>query len=255
MGALHAGHRSLVEAARRETGFVVVSIFVNPTQFGPGEDFSRYPRTLAEDVELCRDAGADIVFNPTVEEMYPAESSTYVEHGQLSTLWEGAVRPGHFRGVTTVVLKLLNAVQPDIAWFGQKDYQQLVIIEQMARQLLLDVEIRRGPTIRDLDGLALSSRNRYLSPTEREAGLALPRALQAARTMLLAGEKDVGVIRFRMQELLSGNPLVRTDYATIVDPRTLVELRQAQQRLAIIGAIRVGSTRLIDNELVELTRW
>lgn len=250
MGALHAGHASLIAAARKDCGFVVLSVFVNPTQFGPSEDYHRYPKTLDRDLEIAAASGADVIFHPAVEVMYPATAATMIDPGPIGGIWEGAIRPGHFKGVATVVLKLFAAVEPDIAYFGQKDFQQQVIIRRVCKDLLQDVQIRTCPTIRDPDGLAMSSRNSYLNPAERDAGLGLSRAVFAAKTMVAAGERDVGVIRFKMHELLSGNPLVRVDYATLVDPITLQEVPRIQAEMVAIVAARVGNTRLIDNETI-----
>jgi len=252
MGALHAGHRSLIDAARRECGYVVVSIFVNPTQFAPHEDLARYPRPKHQDLALCREAGADLVFYPAVETMYPPGAATYVHVDGLSAIWEGAVRPTHFRGVTTVVMKLLHIVQPDAAYFGQKDYQQQVIIRQMVRDLDVPVEIRTGPTIRDADGLALSSRNAYLSPAERQSGLCLWQALQRGAAALNSGERSPTKLASLMQQHIRQTPGVELDYAVVVDPWTLRELQDPQPEMVALVAARVGSTRLIDNAIWRL---
>lgn len=255
MGALHAGHVSLMETARRECDYVVVSIFVNPTQFGPNEDFRQYPRTLEADLNLCEGAGVALVFHPTAEQMYPKSPPyrTYVEVEGLSTILEGEIRPGHFRGVTTIVLKLFEIVGADAAYFGQKDYQQQTIIRQMVRDLNLSVEIRVCPTIRQDDGLALSSRNVYLQGEERQVALALSQALELARTRLRAGERDVARVGSEMHALLTSSPLVKPDYATLADPDTLQELTAVQPRMVALVAARVGRTRLIDNAVIELS--
>lgn len=251
MGALHQGHASLVEAARKECDFVVVSIFVNPTQFGPNEDFDKYPRTLAADLEKCQTAGADLVWTPTKDMMYPAHFSTHVDVETLTETLEGATRPHHFRGVTTVVTKLLLSCLPDKAYFGAKDYQQQAIVRRMCLDLNLPVEIITCPIIRDTDGLALSSRNAYLSVEERASALSLSRALALAEERIASGETDLERIKTKMRELLSGTPLIKLDYATIADPDTLEELTTAQSRMVALIAAWSGSTRLIDNR--ELT--
>ena len=247
MGALHAGHLSLVDTAREECDFVVVTIFVNPTQFGPHEDFDKYPRTLETDLAACRRAGADLVFHPTRDVMYSAGFRTFVEVEGLSNVLEGRHRPGHFRGVTTIVLKLLSIVQPDVAYFGRKDYQQQVIIRRMCADLDLPVEIRTCPTVREPDGLALSSRNRYLSADERQSALSLSQCLLLARKRLLAGETDMEAIRQAMWSHLTATPFVHPDYAIVADSETLEELSQPQPQMVGLVAARVNSTRLIDN--------
>ena len=251
MGALHAGHVSLVQTAREECDIVVVTIFVNPLQFGPNEDFARYPRPLEDDLRRCREAGVDLVFHPKPESLYPPGFDTSVEVGQLSTHWEGAHRPGHFRGVTTIVLKLLNIVQADVAYFGLKDYQQQAIIRRMCRDLHVPTEIRSCPTVRDEDGLALSSRNQYLSPEERQSALALWKSLTLARERLSAGETDLAAVRREMRAVLEGTPGVRVDYVTIADPETLAELSRPQSQMVALVAAHVGKTRLIDNVLID----
>ncbi len=251
MGALHAGHLSLMRMARAECDVVVVTIFVNPLQFGPREDFERYPRPFEQDVEACQTLGVDLVFHPAREALYPPGFDTAVEVGGLSTAWEGRQRPGHFRGVTTVVLKLFNIAQADVAYFGQKDYQQLTIIRRMCDDLHVPTEIKACPTVRDADGLALSSRNQYLSAEEREAALALPKSLNLAQEKIRAGETNLESIRQDMRELLESTPRVEPDYATIVDPGTLEELSAPQARMIALVAAQVGQTRLIDNQLLE----
>lgn len=247
MGALHAGHVSLVEAACQDCDFVVVSIFVNPTQFGPNEDFDKYPRPLEEDLEKCQAAGADLVWTPTKAMMYPPHFSTFVEVESLTETLEGATRPHHFRGVTTVVTKLLLSCLPDRAYFGAKDYQQQAIVRRMCLDLNIPVEIITCPIIRDPDGLALSSRNAYLSADERAAGLSLSRALALAEERLAAGETDLEQIKAAMRELLTGTPLIKLDYATIVDAATLEEISVPQSRMVALIAAWSGATRLIDN--------
>ncbi|MCS7159434.1 MAG: pantoate--beta-alanine ligase, partial [Gemmatales bacterium] len=250
MGALHEGHASLIRAARRDTDFVVVSIFVNPTQFGPNEDYQRYPRTPEADWALCRQEGVDLVFNPSVEEMYPAGFCTWVEVTGLQDVLCGRSRPGHFRGVATVVLKLFNIVQPDIAYFGQKDAQQARIIRQLVRDLNVPVEIRVCPIVRAADGLALSSRNAYLAPQERHRATVLYRALQTAQKLVSQGERDALLVRQRLVELISATPGATLDYAEIVDPETLRPVTQITQPVLAALAVRIGSTRLIDNMIL-----
>jgi pantoate--beta-alanine ligase len=250
MGALHAGHASLITAARRAHECVVVSIFVNPTQFGPTEDFSRYPRTLDADLALCAAAGATLVWTPTVEEIYPPGDQTIVDVEQLSKLLEGRHRPTHFRGVTTVVLKLLLAVVPDIAYFGQKDYQQQLLIRTMVRDLFLPVQIETCATIREDDGLALSSRNRYLSPVERESARVLSQALFFVRDRIAAGERQLEPLVKDVLARLWATPLVTPDYFTIVAAHSLEPLAVPCPNMVALVAARVGTTRLIDNCLL-----
>jgi pantoate--beta-alanine ligase len=247
MGALHAGHTSLFQAARRECGLVVATIFVNPAQFGPGEDFSQYPRPREDDLRVCRQSGVDLVFAPEAATVYPPGYSTFVDVESLSRILEGQFRPGHFRGVATVVLKLLNAVRPDAAYFGRKDYQQQLLIRKMCRDLDLPVEIRTCPTVRDPDGLALSSRNRFLSADERRQALRISQALQLAGQKLAAGETDVGAVCAAMRNHLEAAPGVDVDYAVVADPDTLESLSRPQRQMIGLVAARVGGTRLIDN--------
>ena len=254
MGALHVGHVSLMERARAECGLVVTSIFVNPTQFGPNEDFNRYPRPRELDLQICRDAGAHVVFYPTVETMYPAGHRTTVDVGGLSEILEGAIRPGHFRGVSTVVTKLFNIVQADRAYFGQKDYQQQTLIRVMARELDQPTEVITCETIRDPDGLALSSRNAYLSPAERQSGLSLSRALRIAEALVAGGEQDVKRLEAAMRRELESTPGVKIDYAVIVHHESLTELTTAEPTMVALIAARVGTTRLIDNLILRLPR-
>lgn len=254
MGALHVGHVSLMERARAECGLVVTSIFVNPTQFGPNEDFNRYPRPRELDLQICRDAGANVVFYPTVETMYPAGHRTTVDVGGLSEILEGAIRPGHFRGVSTVVTKLFNIVQADRAYFGQKDYQQQTLIRVMARELDQPTEVITCETIRDPDGLALSSRNTYLSPAERQSGLSLSRALRVAEGLVAGGEQDVKRLEAAMRRELESTPGVKIDYAVIVHHESLNELTTAEPTMVALIAARVGTTRLIDNLILRLPR-
>jgi pantoate--beta-alanine ligase len=251
MGALHEGHASLLCAARQETGFVVATIFVNPTQFGPHEDFGRYPRTFDADLEVCAAAGVDLVFAPEAATIYPPDFCTYVEvHGLQDGLC-GASRPGHFRGVATVVLKLFNIVQPDRAYFGQKDAQQARIIAQLVRDLDVPVQVRICPIVREADGLALSSRNRYLDPEQRRHALVLSQALTEARSRIEAGERDAAVIRQHLVERIAATPGAVMDYAAVVDARSLQPLQRLRGEILLAVAVKFGGTRLIDN--VQLT--
>jgi len=251
MGALHAGHLSLVEAARRETSPVVVSIFVNPKQFGPNEDFAKYPRAFEADRELLEHAGADVLFAPTVEEMYPAGFRTVVNVEGLSDRLDGRSRPGHFRGVATVVLRLLEIVSPRFAYFGRKDAQQARIIRQMAGDLALDTEIVACPIVREPDGLAMSSRNAYLSPDERRAAKVLFRALSRAKEMIAAGERDASRLVDAMRRVLAAEPLAFPDYVEIVDADSLEAVTHVWKECLALLAVRIGATRLIDNMLIQ----
>lgn len=251
MGFLHDGHISLVRAARARMGAVACSIFVNPTQFAPTEDLARYPRDLERDLALLSEAGCDLVFTPDASEVYPAGFSTRVEVDGVTAPLEGAVRPGHFSGVATVVLKLFNMVQPDAAWFGQKDAQQCAVIRRMTRDLDLPVEIFVAPTVREPDGLAMSSRNVYLGPEDRAAAVVLIRALTAAEAAFDAGERDADGLRALMTSVLEGEPRGVPDYVSIADPDTLAELQTVDDRGAVASlAVRFGKTRLIDNLLL-----
>ena len=250
MGALHAGHEKLIRTARKAADIVVVSIFVNPLQFGPNEDYAKYPRALPKDLEMCEWAGVDLVFAPPLEEMYPLPQLTFVEVTRISDHLCGASRPGHFRGVATVVLKLFNIVQPDRAWFGEKDMQQFAIIRRMATDLDLPIEIIGVPTVRESDGLALSSRNQYLSSAERRAAPVLYRALHEASRVICSGGRDTKKIREAAMIILSKEPLVRVEYLEIVDPMEMQPVSEVSIPVRIAGAIRIGNTRLIDNVLV-----
>jgi pantoate--beta-alanine ligase len=250
MGYLHAGHMALVERARRENDYVVTTIFVNPTQFGPQEDLSRYPRDVNRDLAMLREAGVDLVFAPDAGEIYPEGFGTYVTVEGLSEKLEGTFRPSHFRGVATVVAKLFNIIPADRAYFGQKDAQQVLVLRRMARDLNFGHEIVVVPTVREPDGLALSSRNSYLNAEERQSALALWRALQLAEAMYLGGERRATEIRSAMRVLLDATPLVRPDYVTVSNPETLEELDRIEGRALVAVAARVGRTRLIDNILL-----
>ena len=251
MGALHAGHLSLVRAALAESQPVIASIFVNPTQFGPSEDFQKYPRTLEADSKKLEDAGVDYLFAPEASEIYPPGFRTWVNVEGLSERLEGRVRQGHFRGVTTVVLKLLDIVQPQKAFFGRKDAQQARIIRQMARDLHLDTEIVVCPIVREADGLAMSSRNAYLNPDERRAATILFRALDGARVSIARGERDALRLTAAMRDAVRTEPLAELDYAEIVDAETLEPVTRLRGACLALLAVRIGSVRLIDNMLVE----
>ncbi|HZY85377.1 MAG TPA: pantoate--beta-alanine ligase [Gemmataceae bacterium] len=250
MGALHAGHASLVRAARAADGFVVVSIFVNPTQFGPHEDLARYPRPFGQDLALCGELGVDLVFAPAPETMYPPGFRTWVEVTGLQDVLEGAARPGHFRGVATVVLKLFNLVQPDRAYFGQKDAQQARVIAQLVRDLNVPVEVRVLPTVREPDGLALSSRNKYLDPDQRRHAVVLSRALAEARERVAAGERDGDALRAGLTDYIAATPGAALDYAAVVDADTLTPVARLSGPTLLALAVRFGTTRLIDNILI-----
>src|ERR1700674_2036699 len=251
MGALHAGHLSLVRAALAESQPVIASIFVNPTQFGPSEDFRKYPRTLEADSKKLEDAGVDYLFAPEPSEIYPPGFRTWVNVEGLSERLEGRARRGHFRGVTTVVLKLLEIVQPQKAFFGRKDAQQARIIRQMSRDLHLDTEIVVCPIVREPDGLALSSRNAFLNPEERKAATILYQALLAARQELFAGTRDSQDLQRVIRKVIAGESLANLDYAEIVDAETFEPVIRVTKRSYIVLAVRVGKTRLIDNLLIE----
>jgi pantoate--beta-alanine ligase len=250
MGALHDGHRSLIRAARLACDAVAVSIFVNPLQFGPLEDFDRYPKTLAKDIRLCEEEGADAVFVPRAPDLYPPDFETAVSVQRLTRRFEGLSRPGHFGGVTTVVTKLLNIVRPEQAFFGQKDYQQTVVIERLVTDLNLETEIVVRPTVREADGLALSSRNRFLSPEARQAATVLYRALSAGRERIRAGERSVKKVEAAMTKLIWAEPLARVDYLSVAHPATLDEVRAVRGRMILLLAVWIGETRLIDNMVV-----
>lgn len=251
MGALHAGHASLIAASAAECGFTVVTIFVNPTQFSPTEDFKKYPRPLDSDLAISAAHGADLVFVPSQAEVYPPGFATYVEmHGVTETL-EGQFRPTHFRGVATVVLKLLLMAGPDVAFLGQKDYQQTLVVRKLVEDFDVPVEIRVCPTLREPDGLAMSSRNIYLSPTERKQALALSRALVKAREAVEAGERDMWLVRDALQSVLAAEKGIRVQYAVVADARTLVEPARIDRPCVALVAAFVGTTRLIDNILLE----
>lgn len=252
MGALHAGHLSLIEASTKSGAYTIVSIYVNPTQFAPSEDLSTYPRSIDADVKTCRAAGVDLIFVPDNAEMYPPEDQTRVRPGPLADKLCGPFRPGHFEGVCTVVAKLLNIVRPDAAYFGQKDAQQAVIIRRMVEDLQMNVAIVVCPLVRDADGLALSSRNARLNPEDRTKALSLYQALCDAKRRLLSGETSMGRIIAAMRAIIAAHPEIKVDYLSIVDPQTLEDVRTPRGRVMIAGAIRVGEVRLIDNIIVEM---
>jgi len=251
MGYLHKGHLSLVEAARKENDVVVVSIFVNPTQFGPNEDYSRYPRDIERDLRLLEPIGVDYVFNPSVEEMYPAMYSTYVEEVELSKYLCGASRPGHFRGVCTVVTKLFNIVKPTKAYFGQKDAQQFRVLKRMVMDLNMDVEMIEMPIVREEDGLAMSSRNVYLNPEERKEATRLYKSLLKAKELIESGERDVQKIKSEMLKILD-HPLLKVDYVEVVDEETLRPVEKIERKVIVALAVFVGKARLIDNMIFEV---
>ncbi len=252
MGALHDGHLSLVKAAREAADWVVMSVFVNPMQFRPEEDLAAYPRDIDGDSRKAESAGVDLLFHPTVEALYPAGDATRVQVGRLTDRLCGPWRPGHFEGVATVVAKLLIACEPDLAVFGRKDYQQWRVIQRMARDLCLDVEILGAPTIREPDGLAMSSRNRYLSTEERSAAQALPQALAAGERAVQEGETDPASVLATMEQALGCEPEVRKEYLEVVDALELQPLESLAGNVLLAGAIRVGKARLIDNREVRI---
>ncbi len=250
MGALHEGHRSLVQAARQRCDVVVVSIFVNPTQFGPNEDFTRYPRTLEADCRMLEAEGVDLVFAPSAERMYPAGSTTLVEVAGIGDRLDGASRPGHFRGVATVVAKLFHIVQPEFAFFGQKDAAQLAVLRQMVRDLNIPVELVACPIVREPDGLAMSSRNRYLSAEQRRQALAIWRGLETAGKMARSGEHHAEALLHAVRTVLQQEPALREDYVALVDPDTLLPVASIERGGLLAVAVHVGTTRLIDNILL-----
>ena len=250
MGYLHEGHLSLVRQARGENQIVIVSIFVNPAQFGPGEDYAVYPRNPERDLDLLKKERTDIVFMPSVEEMYPPGFNSWVHVDGITESLEGALRQGHFKGVTTVVAKLFNIVEPARAYFGQKDAQQALVIRKMVADLNMNLEVVVSPTLREKDGLAMSSRNSYLGPAERQAALILYRSLSLAQESYAKGERDAEEICRRMVLFINGEPLAKTDYVSIADRDTLEELSTIDRPALISLAVRIGKTRLIDNILL-----
>ena len=250
MGYLHEGHLALVRRAKELSDRVVVSIFVNPIQFAPGEDYQRYPRDLERDKALLEKEGVDALFSPRVEEMYPPGFQTYVEVKELSSGLCGRYRPGHFVGVATVVLKLFNIVQPDIAVFGEKDYQQLKVIQRMVQDLNLDVKIIPHPTVREEDGLAMSSRNTYLSPEERKSAIALYKALNLAEELVNQGERRVATLKVKLKEFIESFPYTKVQYIEFVHPETLKEVERVDEPTLLALAVFVGEARLIDNKII-----
>ncbi len=254
MGALHAGHRSLMQRARRTCRTVVVSLFVNPLQFGPAEDYRRYPSDPSGDLALCREEHVDVVFLPTPANLYPPDFQTTVAGNALSRRWEGEHRPAHFQGVTTIAAKLLNLVRPARTFLGQKDYQQFLVIRQMAKDLECDTGFTLCPTMRDPDGFAISSRNRYLTPSQRQRALGLYRALAAGRDAIKKGARRAHPVEKTMTRLLGTEPAVRIDYLACCEAGTLEPLARLQGTVVLLGAIRVGAIRLIDNLIVQIRR-
>jgi pantoate--beta-alanine ligase len=255
MGYLHAGHLSLVRAARQDCGVVVMSIFVNPRQFGPQEDFATYPRDLPRDLQLARDAGVEAVFTPTMEDIYPPGFQTEVTVHNLTAPLCGAARPGHFTGVTTVVAKLFNIVGPDRAYFGQKDYQQALVIRKMVQDLHMPLEVITCPIVREADGVAMSSRNVRLSPAERQAALVVPRALRLAEERLVQGERQGARLAAALREYIGAEPLARLDYVEVCDPETLQPIEKLVGTVLVALAVFIGATRLIDNTLLRVERY
>lgn len=249
MGALHDGHLSLVRQARAENDRVIVTIFVNPLQFGPGEDFERYPRNLEADLDLLRPYNVDAVFAPSPAEMYPSPSLTYVDVEGITDVLCGASRPGHFRGVATVVTKLFHLTTPHAAYFGQKDYQQVAVIRRLVRDLNFDIKIVACETVREPDGLAFSSRNRYMSPEERAAARCVPAALAAGASAIESGVTDAAAVAAAMQQVLAAEPLARADYISVADPDTLQPLHTITGPTLLALAVFIGQTRLIDNRI------
>ncbi len=250
MGCLHQGHLSLVREARRMSDYVIVSIFVNPKQFGPNEDYEKYPRNITKDAEILSQENVDYVFYPAVEEMYPENYRTYIIVEDLSDKLCGKSRPGHFKGVATIVLKLLNIIQPNFAFFGQKDAQQSIIIKRMIRDLNLDTEIIILPIVREPDGLAMSSRNLYLSSEERKAATVLFNSLQAAKELIKDGEKKASKIIERIKKIIADEPLAKIDYIEVVDLENLNPMKSLDKTALIAIAVYIGETRLIDNIIV-----
>ena len=250
MGALHAGHKSLVQRARSECEHVGASIFVNPSQFSAGEDFGNYPRTLQKDLDLFESLGVDIVFVPTADSMYPPGYQTWIDVESVAAPLEGECRPGHFRGVATIVAKLFNSFTPDRAYFGQKDAQQAAVLKRMVLDLNFPVDVIVCPTVREPDGLALSSRNVYLNAEERQAAIVLYRALSAAKNEYDRGERNADVLRAIMRSVLGSEPLASEQYVSAADPETLCELQEIDKGVLFSLAIRIGKTRLIDNLLI-----
>lgn len=254
MGALHAGHRSLMQRARRTCRTVVVSLFVNPLQFGPAEDYRRYPRDLSQDLACCREENVDLVFIPNLDTLYPPDFQTTVAVRTLSRRWEGEHRPTHFQGVTTVVTKLLNLVRPAHAFFGQKDYQQCCVIRQLVKDLDIDTRVTLCPTVRDADGFALSSRNHYVTTSQRQRALSLYQALSAGKAAIAGGMRRADPVEKRMAKVLDADRGLAVDYLACCDARTLEPLSRLRGTVVLLGAIRIGDVRFIDNLIVRIRR-
>lgn len=252
MGAFHEGHLSLMRRARRECDFVAVSLFVNPLQFGPKEDYAAYPRDLASDRKMAEGAGIDLLWTPTVEEIYPSPYRTHIDVEEITRRWEGESRPGHFRGVATVVAKLFQVIRPDRAYFGQKDYQQTGVIRQMVRDLHLDVAIRILRTSREKDGLAMSSRNRRLSPAERAAAPILYRALKRVEALVGEGTRESKTLLREAESLIRSEPRAAIDYIALCDPESLEPIDRIDDRAVLLLAARIGPVRLLDNLLIQV---
>jgi pantoate--beta-alanine ligase len=255
MGALHTGHISLIEAAKKKCNFVVVSIFVNPTQFGPKEDFKKYPRPIKADLKMCRKAGVDCVFTPTPHEMYPSENLTWIDVEKLSEPLCGKFRPGHFRGVATVCAKLFNIVLPDIAYFGQKDAQQAIVIKRMVADLNMPLKIVVCPTMREKTGLAMSSRNQYLTPQQKKDAAYIYKSLQKCRQMIKQGVTDSKKIITAMRKILRQIPSAQIQYVSIVDAETLQNIGKITGKVLAAVAVKIGPTRLIDNILIDVANY
>ena len=253
MGFLHQGHRSLLKLAREQNRTLMASLFVNPKQFGPSEDFEKYPRNWNTDIEVFEQEGVDVLFVPSNNEMYPSTFSTYIDVGDIGRQLEGSHRPDHFSGVATVVCKLLNICKPDRAYFGQKDAQQCAVVKKFCEDLNLETQIVTSPTVRDHDGLALSSRNIYLSPVERDAALLMNKALEEARRMWICGERDSVKLCVAIEQILTSNSLIKIDYVTLVDSSTFQDSNVASEGSLIAIAARIGSARLIDNVILNFT--
>lgn len=254
MGALHTGHISLIKAAAKKCDFVVVSIFVNPTQFGPGEDFEKYPRPLKADLQICRKAGVDVVFTPTAKQMYPRENLTWVNGEKLTEQLCGRFRPGHFRGVTTVCAKLFNIVAPDIAFFGQKDAQQAIVIKRMVADLNMPLKIVVCPTVRQPDGLAVSSRNQYLTRQQKKDTTYIYKSLQKCKEIIKQGGIDTKKTICEMRKVLNQVPSIKIEYISIVDAETLQDIDRLTGKVLAAVAVKIGSTRLIDNILLDVNK-
>ena len=254
MGALHDGHRELIRAARLRCDALVVSIFVNPTQFGPQEDLAKYPRPISQDRALCRKEGVDVCFEPTAEVMYPNGFQTMVTLPTIARRWEGEIRPHHFPGVATIVTKLFGIVRPQVALFGQKDFQQSALVRQLVKDLNLGIEVVVHPTVREADGLAMSSRNVYLLQEERTRAITLYKSLQAGAEVIRRGVTDGKAVQSAMAHVLKKEPAITIDYLALCDPSTLEPLCDVMSRVVLLGAVRIGSVRLIDNLLVTLPR-